>query len=258
MPGRGTRLLPLLAALIAGAVLADAGRKLLREKRSAPAASNATASAAVSTAAIGGTSPGAAPRDSALLAARRAAVLGRLETDGGTTYLGPMLAAGDSTLRRWDPRLVPQPLRVAVLRRPIAGYTETFAEHVAWAIARWNAAALPVTLVAGADSASANIVVRWETVLDSGRTGRTDVTWDQEGRIRHAVVILAVHTPDGRRLEGPEMAALALHELGHALGLGHSDHRSDVMFPITRSSELSDRDHRTARLLYQLPSGPLR
>lgn len=252
--------LPLLAALIAGGVLADVGRKLLVGPPSAPAPASTASERAESTATVaaGGSSPSRPIRDSAAVAARRAQVLRRLETEGGTTFLGAMLRSGDSTLRRWSDTRFSRPLRVAVVRRPVEGFAELYVEHVAWAIARWNSAALPVTLVGGADSASADIVVRWVPALDSGRTGRTDVTWDQQGAIRRAVVVLATHAPDGRRLDGPEMVALALHELGHALGLGHSDRRSDTMFPVTRSSELSERDRATARLLYSLPTGSLR
>jgi predicted Zn-dependent protease len=54
------------------------------------------------------------------------------------------------------------------------------------------------------------------------------------------------------------MVALALHELGHALGLGHSPVQEDVLYPVTRANDLSDRDRRTARLLYSLPPGDLR
>jgi predicted Zn-dependent protease len=54
------------------------------------------------------------------------------------------------------------------------------------------------------------------------------------------------------------MSALALHEIGHALGLGHSSSRADAMYPIAMSSELSERDRRTAQLLYDLPPGSIR
>jgi predicted Zn-dependent protease len=48
-----------------------------------------------------------------------------------------------------------------------------------------------------------------------------------------------------------------VHETGHALGLPHSPDSNDVMFPATRTGTLSERDRRTAQVLYQLPPGPL-
>jgi predicted Zn-dependent protease len=54
------------------------------------------------------------------------------------------------------------------------------------------------------------------------------------------------------------MIALALHELGHALGLNHSPDRRDVMYPETSADDLTLRDRRTALLLYSLPPGDLK
>jgi hypothetical protein len=117
---------------------------------------------------------------------------------------------------------------------------------------------IPVFLETGADSASADIVVVWARQLDSSRTGRTDLTWDRRGWVHRALIVLATHTPDGRPLDTQRVSALALHEIGHAIGLNHSPRRDDVLHPIAYASELSERDRRTARLLYELPTGSIR
>ncbi len=49
--------------------------------------------------------------------------------------------------------------------------------------------------------------------------------------------------------------SIALHEVGHLLGLGHSFDGADVMAALVGVRELSDRDRATARLLYELPAG---
>lgn len=54
-----------------------------------------------------------------------------------------------------------------------------------------------------------------------------------------------------------ELKRTAAHEMGHALGLGHSRRRSDIMFPdfTDESWSISARDIRTLRQLYALPNG---
>jgi predicted Zn-dependent protease len=66
-----------------------------------------------------------------------------------------------------------------------------------------------------------------------------------------------LRTNTGFPMPDAALRAVALHETGHALGLPHSPDSADVMFPATKTSSLSERDRRTAQLLYQLPVGPL-
>jgi predicted Zn-dependent protease len=69
---------------------------------------------------------------------------------------------------------------------------------------------------------------------------------------------LATHMGDGRPLDGQSLRAIALHEIGHLIGLAHSDDGHDVMAPLVRVTALSAADRATARLLYTLPAGHLR
>jgi hypothetical protein len=241
------------AALIVGAIGADVGRRLLsRPAEPAPAAAPQSTAFAE---AGGRVEPRGAESDSAAVARRRQ-VLERIVAESSTTYLGRLLPESDSIVRRWPDSYSRRPLRVAVLRAPaVPNFREEFAGNLTWAVARWNGAMLPVRLETGADSATADITVTWVERLDGNRTGRADLTWDSRGHIRHAAVYLATHTPEGQPLDIRQMTALALHELGHALGLGHSPVAGDALHPVTRAIELTERDRRTARLLYSLPTG---
>lgn len=68
----------------------------------------------------------------------------------------------------------------------------------------------------------------------------------------------------GRGMEmGPallaQVKAVAMHEMGHVLGLMHSDSTNDIMYPQYRAGEtkvrISDRDLATVEALYTLPNG---
>lgn len=53
------------------------------------------------------------------------------------------------------------------------------------------------------------------------------------------------------------VSGLAAHEMGHALGLGHSDDRNDVMFRNIDRIQVSQRDLLTVDALYRLPANAL-
>jgi predicted Zn-dependent protease len=186
----------------------------------------------------------------------RAAIRSRIE--GSSTYLGHSLQETDSMLRRW-PRRDGQPLRIWVAPATARGYTAEHGQAARSAFRRWErVGAIPVVFDYVRDSAQAEVVVRWIESFPMDRTGQADVVWDQDGWIRSSVLTLATHAK-GRWPVSPEAAyTVALHEIGHLLGLGHSDEPEDLMYRTTGVQDLTARDRRTSRLLYALPPGSLR
>jgi predicted Zn-dependent protease len=186
----------------------------------------------------------------------RLATRQQLAREAGETYIDSLILSTDSVVRRWPDRS--GPLRIAIIEGGPREWTPQMADYVRDAMSRWEGAGLGVRFEEVHDTTDADITVHWIDRFAFDRAGQTDLTWDQLGRVRHASVALAVHTSVGLPIPESALLAVAVHETGHALGLPHSADSTDVMFPATRTGTLSDRDRRTALLLYRLAPGPIR
>jgi matrixin len=202
------------------------------------------------------TSAGREPTYVELLA--RSETRRRIRASGTTTYLGEMLEqSGDSMLRRWENRTT-NPIRVWFAPTYAANFKPEFLDAIRRAFGEWTGAGVPVRFDFGGDSTNAEVTVKWRIQFEIERTGQTDVTWDENGTIQSAVITLATFDPKGRPMESDDIRVVAVHEVGHLLGLDHSKDSTDIMFPTAKVRALSDRDVRTVMLLYQLTPGSLR
>ena len=98
-----------------------------------------------------------------------------------------------------------------------------------------------------------DVEFRWISRFSTVQAGSTHRQLDDSGFIEHVTVTLADTHSDGMRMSDEFVRLVALHEVGHVVGLPHSENPSDIMHPGNRNLELSGRDIRSVRILYGRP-----
>jgi hypothetical protein len=243
------------AAANVAAPHASAGDASRRVGDDAPPRESAAAAGALSYVETAATTSG---RDEGRRDGARAAVRRRIADGAAGTYVGEILLERDSALSRW-PAHVDEPLTVWVQPwAAVTGWDDAFAGRARDAFTEWQRAGIPVRFTFTDDSAAADVHLTWIDHFDEPISGRTLWTRDDRWWITGASITLALHHQDGAPLDATAVRAIALHEVGHLLGLDHTSDVANVMTPRVRVRDLSDADRATVRLLYSLPPGRVR
>jgi hypothetical protein len=149
-------------------------------------------------------------------------VLRQVRERGQGTFIHDVIVAHDSALARWPDRLV-NPLRVWVQN---GGSVDNWSEErnaiVRRAFTDWSETGLPIAFNFTFDSASADVRVTWTHHFNESISGKTLWAHNDRWWIVDASIQLAVHHRDGTALDLDATRAIALHEVGHLIGLDHT------------------------------------
>ena len=183
----------------------------------------------------------------------------RIELGATGTYIGEILGERDSALARWPERLV-TPVRVWVGNSPtIEGWDRQLSRarsrrlrrvgesrHPGEVHLRPRFARTPTCTSAGSITSTRPI------------SGKTIWARDTKWWIVSANITLALHHNAGELLDPKAIHAIALHEVGHLLGLDHTADTTNIMTARVRVRDLSEADRATMKLLYSLPPGSVK
>lgn len=112
---------------------------------------------------------------------------------------------------------------------------------------------VPVRVRIAGPGDRANVVFRAVDGIEAGyeSMGLTTLDWEGPWLVR-AEVELARSSRFGSSLSATERRRVVLHEVGHALGLGHAPRLSSIMHRSTPVTSVDDSDRAALHLLYSL------
>jgi hypothetical protein len=184
--------------------------------------------------------------------------ISRLLTEAnGATYMDAILAARDGNVARWVERRA-DPVTVWIQpTTTLKDFWPDFRDRVRDAFYTWAASGVPMRFLFVDDSAPAEVHVVWVDRFDDSAAGKTYWARDTNWWIVGGDIEIALHRPTGDAYDQQMIRTIALHEVGHLIGLDHSPNPDDIMSPRVHVMALSAADLRTAALIYKLPPGPV-
>jgi hypothetical protein len=189
------------------------------------------------------------------------AVIPAQEACSGAHYLcANSETGGGIRVLRWPADTPLLRVRIPVPEGLPPGVGQDLQRAAARGVQAWHGHPFPLSIRTRGSGPPPDVTVQWVDDLGEGRLGRAQMEWVWEGdRIRVRVLGLSLATNNPARPEVPllpkHVELVAAHEMGHVLGLPHSDDPRDVMYFENTAHRLTARDFRTLEVLYSLPNG---
>lgn len=168
-------------------------------------------------------------------------------------YLNELLSTQDT--HPWSKERFPLKVYIPAPKQP-GGFDQKQRACILDCFAQWSKA-LGVSKLAKAvySSSAADIIFTCDSVPDGISLGQTSNVSEDNihdfSKTKTARIRLLKESNIGNDFRLEIWRSTCLHEIGHALGLGHSPYFDDCMFFRARIKELSPRDIATAKRLYE-------
>lgn len=169
---------------------------------------------------------------------------------------------GEMRVMRWPENTDRLRVRVPLPPHLPTAQGREFQRSAVRGIQVWHNHPFPLSITTQAQGEAADITVEWAQTLGMNRLGQTRMEWrkvEEEVRVAIPALILVTHHPGdpGLELTPDQVRLVAAHEMGHALGLPHSNDRRDLMFPQNTAWRPTVQDYLTMEAVYRMPNGAL-